>query len=60
MTDLQKATCEGKKKYLTYEHARYDAKDIRNKYNVRVDVYHCPVCNYWHVGGQHGLDGRST
>ena len=56
MTDTQIATCKGKKKYLTYEHAKADAESLRKYYNVTAHVYHCRYCNHWHVGGSNGLD----
>jgi len=41
--------CSGKKGYLTYEHAAWDAKQMRRKHIV-CQVYHCRFCSYWHVG----------
>ncbi|MDE2040607.1 MAG: hypothetical protein KGJ45_11425 [Elusimicrobia bacterium] len=42
--------CEGKRQYLTPQHARFDARQIRRRRDRRVEAYHCPYCRYWHVG----------
>lgn len=39
----------GKKMYLTWEHASNDARALRRK-GGRTSVYHCRVCQAWHVG----------
>ena len=51
VTDTQIATCKGKKKYLTYEHAKADAESLRKYNDASAHVYHCRYCNHWHVGG---------
>lgn len=43
-------TCYGKRQYLTFEHARHDAKHIRDRTSDSIQEYHCRVCHSWHVG----------
>lgn len=42
--------CQRKKRYLTKEHADYDAKTIATRTGDSVQGYHCSTCHAWHVG----------
>jgi|GEM_PF-6886330 len=55
MTVIRKATCEEKKKYLTYERAKFSCQRLKRYAGGkkgRLIVYHCRFCNYWHIGSK--------
>ncbi len=39
-----------KKPYLNRTHASYDARAVMHKGRDSARVYHCRICNAWHVG----------
>ena len=41
--------CTLKKRYLTKKAATEAAEDIFTKWNAFVDVYHCNICEGWHL-----------
>ena len=51
--DHPEATCNGKKRYGTWEHAAYDAKKLRElapQNERQKNVYRCRQCGGFHVG----------
>lgn len=43
--------CSKKKQYANYEHARFDAREIRRKHDREVAVpFKCRMCGKFHVG----------
>ena len=49
----RREACARKKAYLTYTHARADAKALARKSGEVLNVYRCVVCRNWHVGRVH-------
>jgi len=39
-----------KKKYISYTHARADAKAMRHKRHIAFNVYRCRERHRWHIG----------
>ncbi len=48
-----------KRQYLSYIHAKADARALRRKTHVAFGVYRCPDCHRWHVGSL-GRDRRTV
>jgi hypothetical protein len=43
----------GKKVYETFEHARWDCREVGRKHDeVAQQVYRCRECQAWHVGSR--------
>lgn len=43
--------CYGKKKFKTYYEASRNAKRMKRHVNkIRINVYRCKTCHYWHTG----------
>jgi hypothetical protein len=45
-------TCERKKRYTSFGHAKNDARAIRWKTHQHIDVFHCRLCHGFHLGSQ--------
>ena len=45
-------SCEGKKRFNTYEFAKIVADNIFLKSRIFVYPYNCLFCHFWHVGHQ--------
>lgn len=43
----------GKKTYRSFVHAKWDAKQMRRKYDEPEEAYYCRKCQGWHVGAHH-------
>jgi hypothetical protein len=47
---MTKLPCTTKKKYGTFQHARYDAREIMRKHDEPIVPYKCRACGHYHVG----------
>lgn len=49
-SDHALSDCQGKA-----SHSPRRAREIANEMRKRVQAYHCPHCNGWHVGSGNGM-----